>query len=236
MATFVLVHGAWHGGWCWARVAEILRGRSHRVTTPTQTGLGERRHLMSRGITLDTFGADIVNHLIYEDIAGAVLVGHSFAGSAISLAAERARDRVARLIYLDAVVIEGGERAFDGFGPEMEANRTARAEAHDGGLSLPPPPAASFGIEDPEQAAWLEARMTPHPFSTYVTPIGLSAPPGARLPATYVRCTDPPYTALDWAEARARALGWPVETIATGHDCMVSAPQETADLLERLAG
>ena len=103
-------------------------------------------------------------------------------------------------------------------------------------LSNEKPPAASFGIEDPEQAAWLEARMTPHPFSTYVTPIGLSAPPGARLPATYVRCTDPPYTALDWAEARARALGWPVETIATGHDCMVSAPQETADLLERLAG
>jgi pimeloyl-ACP methyl ester carboxylesterase len=236
MATFVLVHGAWHGGWCWGPVAAILRDRGHRVTAPTQTGLGERRHLLSREITLETFGADVVNHMTYADVTDAVLVGHSFGGSAISLAAEWARNRVARLIYLDAVVIEGEERPFDAFGAETEASRSAKAEDHDCGLSIPPAPAASFGVTDPAQIAWVEARMTPHPISTYRSPINLSGPPGAGLPATYIRCVGPRYTPLDWAEARARAYGWPVETIAAGHDCMVTAPVETADLLERLAG
>ncbi len=236
MATFVLVHGAWHGGWCWAAVAELLRGRGHRVTTPTQTGLGERRHLLSRDITLETFGEDVVNHLAYEDLSDAVLVGHSFGGSAISIAAERARERVARLIYLDSVVLEAGERAYDLFDPEVMKSRAALAESFDGGVSIPPPKPEAFGLSDPAQLAWLAERMTPHPYSTYTSPIPLEGPPGGDLPKTFVRCEGPHFHPLDWAETRSRGYGWPIETIGGGHDCMVSRPAETADLLERLAG
>jgi len=107
--TFVLVHGMWHGGWCWSRVAEALRARGHRVTTPTQTGLGERKHLLSASITLDTFVADVVNHLEWEDLSEVVLVGHSFGGAPISGAADGAPERIAKLIYLDAAIMEDGE-------------------------------------------------------------------------------------------------------------------------------
>ncbi|MFT4795390.1 MAG: pimeloyl-ACP methyl ester carboxylesterase [Paracoccaceae bacterium] len=235
MADFTLLHGAFHGGWCWAAVADILRARGHSVTTPTQTGLGERRHLMSRAITLSTFAQDLIEHLRAEDKANTVLVGHSFAGGPISKVAEVARDQIARLVYLDAVVLKGDETPFDAFGPDIAAIRRAVAEAHDGGMSIPPPPPAAFGVLDPGQAAWLVPRLTPHPLRVYETGLGLTGPTGAGLPLVYVRCEAPAYTALDWAFARAKAAGWRLETLATGHDCMVSAPLATADLLEREA-
>lgn len=235
MADFTLLHGAFHGGWCWAAVADILRARGHRVTTPTQTGLGERRHLMSPSITLSTFAGDLIEHLRAEDKTGTILVGHSFAGGPISKAAEVARDRIARLVYLDAVVLHGDEVPFDAFGPDIAAARRAAAMDHDGGVSIPPPPPAAFGVLDPDQAAWLAPRLTPHPLRVYETGLALTAPPGAGLPLCYVRCEAPEYTALNWALARARAAEWRIETLATGHDCMVSAPLATADLLEREA-
>lgn len=128
MATFVLLHGAWHGGWCWSRVAGPLRARGHRVTTPTQTGLGERRHLISRALTLGTFIDDLVNHLVYEDLTDVVLVGHSFGGNAISGAAERVPGRIRELVYLDAMVIEGGRAPFDGLPAGKVAERVRAAE------------------------------------------------------------------------------------------------------------
>src|SRR5262245_27195504 len=102
--TYVLVHGAWHGGWCWQAVARLLRAQGHQVTTPTQTGLGERRHLLRRGITLDVFVADIVNHIESEELKDVILVGHSFGGVSISGVADRIADRIRHLVYLDAVI------------------------------------------------------------------------------------------------------------------------------------
>src|SRR5690349_12899671 len=101
--TYVLVHGAWHGGWCWSKVAAILRGRGHAVVTPTQTGLGERSHLLSKSIDLDVFVADIANVIKYEELNEVVLVGHSFGGNAISGVADKMPQRIRRLVYLDAV-------------------------------------------------------------------------------------------------------------------------------------
>lgn len=235
MADFTLLHGAFHGGWCWAAVASILRARGHQVTTPTQTGLAERRHLLSRGITLETFAQDLIEHLRFEGKSDTILVGHSFAGGPISAAAERARDRIARLVYLDAVVLQGDETPFDAFGPAIAAVRRAAAAAHDGGVSIPPPPPAVFGVLDAGQAAALAPRLTPHPLGVYETGLRLTGPAGADLPLCYMRCTAPAYAALDWAFARAQAAGWRIETLATGHDCMVTAPLATADLLEREA-
>lgn len=232
MSTFVLVHGAWHGGWCWSRVANILRARGHAVTTPTQTGVGEKSHLLSSDITLTTFGEDIVNHLRFEEVTDVVLVGHSFGGCALSFTAERMRDRIERLVYLDAAVVEAGENSLSTKPSDVAALRRQLAEDHDGGLSLPPPPASVMGINDPADAAWIERMMTPHPFRTMETPLEITGPPGAGLPAEYIVCTDPDYPQLANDRNRARAYGWPMREIAAGHDCMISAPEALADLLE----
>ena len=231
--TFVLLHGAFHGGWCWERVASPLRARGHRVTTPTQTGLAERRHLMSREITLGTFVDDLVNHLHYEDLTDAVLVGHSFGGNALSGAAERVPWRIAELVYLDSMVLEGGMTPFDGLPPDRVAERTRLAEESTGGVSVPAPPAASFGVLDPDDAAWLEARMTPHPLSTFRSPLPIQGRPGNGLPARYIICTDPIYHPLESVRRWVARAGWPVQEIATGHDAMVSAPEALVDMLDR---
>ena len=233
--TFVLVHGMWHGGWCWNGVADLLRSRGHRVTTPTLTGLGERAHLLSPDLTLDTFVTDVVQHLRYEELSDVVLVGHSFGGAPISGAADRARERIAELIYLDAAVMEDGESRMSVSAPELTHERIEAAQESSGGLSLPAPPPAAFGVTDPADAAWLASLLTPHPFATLTTPLRLDRPCGNGLPAHYVTCTSPAYPPTAVTRDRARARGWPIWPLASGHDAMVITPLATADLLEKLA-
>jgi pimeloyl-ACP methyl ester carboxylesterase len=230
--TFVLLHGAWHGGWCWERVAEPLRARGHRVTTPTQTGLGERSHLMSLDIDLEVFTTDLVNHLLWDDLTDAILVGHSFGGNAITGAAEQVPERIARLVYLDALVPVSGRSPFDELPPEVVTERIRQAELTSGGLSVPPPPAAAFGVTDPADAEWLESRLTPHPLRCFMSAQTFRGEPGAGLPAQYILCNDPVYGPLESARTRARKLGWPIAEIATGHNAMVTAPEALIDILE----
>ncbi len=231
--TFVLLHGAWHGGWCWERVAGPLRARGHRVTTPTQTGLGERSHLMSPDIDLSVFTADLVNHLLWEDLTDVVLVGHSFGGNAISGAAEAVPGRIARLVYLDALVPVSGRTPFDSYPAGVAARRIRQAEQTSGGLSIPPPPAAAFAVTGAADAAWLEAHLTPHPLHTFTTSQTFRDQPGNGLPVEYIVCNDPVYRGpLDSVRARVGSLGWPVTEIATGHDAMVTAPEALVDILE----
>lgn len=232
--TFVLVHGVWHGGWCWSRVADILRARGHRVTAPTQTGLGERSHLVSPDITIGTFVEDIVQHLQFEDLRDVVLVGHSFGGIPITGAADAAPDRIAKLIYLDAIMLASGETWLSLLPEDMARDRTELAQRTSGGLSLPPAPAESFGVTRPADIAFVEARLTPHPFKTFTTALDLKNPVGNALPAAYIQCTDPPYRPAGVALERARTFGWPVDAIATGHDAMVTEPVALADVLERM--
>ncbi len=231
--TFVLLHGAWHGGWCWERVAGPLRARGHRVTTPTQTGLGERAHLMSPDIDLAVFTADLVNHLLWEDLTDVVLVGHSFGGNAISGAAEEVPGRIARLVYLDAMVPMSGRTPFDDYPAHLAAQRIRQAEETSGGLSIPPPPAAAFAVTGAADAAWLEAHLTPHPLHTFTTSQNFRDEPGNGLPVEYIVCNDPVYLGpLEGVRARVRSLGWPVTEIATGHDAMVTAPEALVEMLE----
>jgi len=233
--TFVLVHGVWHGGWCWSRVAEILRSRGHRVTTPTQTGLGERAHLLNADITIQTFVEDIVRHLDCENLKDVILVGHSFGGIPVTGAADIIPERIAKLVYLDAIMLQTGETWFDLLPPELAADRRVLAERTSGGLSLPPAPPKSFGVTRPEDVAFLEPRLTPHPFQTFTTALKLKHPVGNGLPAHYIQCTDPPYPPAKVALERAIRHGWPVSQIATGHDAMVTEPEKLADLLEKVA-
>lgn len=236
MTTFVLVHGAFHGGWCWSRVTRVLRAGGHTVFAPTQTGLGERRHLLSAGITLDTFIDDICGVLESEELSDAVLVGHSFGGISITGVVDRMRERVRHLVYLDSRILEAGQSMLDA-DPERSGvwRRTAEEE---GGLSIPPPPATYFGCTDPADVAWIDRRLTPHPLNTFTSPLNLaSSVIGNGRPCTYVACTDPIYPWLEpcrsWARGRP---GWGWAEIAAGHDAMISAPAELGALLVRIAG
>ncbi|WP_417708588.1 alpha/beta fold hydrolase [Roseibium aggregatum] len=233
--TFVCVHGVWHGGWCWSRLADVLRVRGHRVTTPTQTGLGERSHLLSPDITIQTFVEDIVRHLQFEDLSGVTLVGHSFGGIPITGVADLVPERIAGLVYLDAIMLESGETWFDLLPQDLAEDRRKLAETSSGGLSLPPAPPESFGITRLDDIVFLKSRLTPHPFRTFTTALELKHPVGNGLPAHYIECTDPSYPPAKVALARAQAKGWPVSQIATGHDAMVSEPERLADLLEGIA-
>jgi pimeloyl-ACP methyl ester carboxylesterase len=235
MATIVLVHGAFHGGWCWREVAERLRARGHRVTTPTLSGLGERAHLLSERIDLWTCIADIEHHVRFEDLGDIVLVGHSFAGGVITGVADRIGGQVGRLIYLDALMLRPGETAMSQVPEAVAEERVRQARMSAGGLTMPPPPASAFGVVDPDQAVWVEDRLTPHPIKTYLTPLDLNGAVGNGRPAAYVVCTDPVYTGLADSHARADETGWPIHELKTGHDAMVTAPAATAELIDVLA-
>jgi pimeloyl-ACP methyl ester carboxylesterase len=230
--TYVLVHGAWHGGWCWVRVAERLIAAGHRVFTPTQTGLGERKHLLSTAITPDTFTDDIANVLEAEELDDVILVGHSFGGRSISGVADRMPQRLQHLVFVDASLPESGKSAFDQTLPDIREARVKAAQDFSGGLSIPPPPAAAFGVSDPGDVAWVERRLTPHPFTTYDLPAVLKNPIGNGVPATYIRCVAPAFantaSSADYAKSRA---DWQYLEIATGHDAMVSAPAELSEML-----
>ncbi len=234
--TYVLVHGAWHGGWCWRDVARDLRARGHRVLTPTQTGVGERRHLLSAGITLDTFVADVLNVFEMEELTDVILVGHSFAGLTISGVADRLASRIRHLVYLDCLILQGGESPFSGLPDDVVAARRRLAAERGGGVAIPAPSIQSFGIpEDHPQADWVRRHLTPHPLGTYESPLHLTNPLGNGLPCTYVVSTAPIYAPLETSREWVRAQpGWNWLEIASGHDAMVLAPDKLADLLDRI--
>jgi pimeloyl-ACP methyl ester carboxylesterase len=165
MATYVLVHGGAHGGWCYGPVARILRSAGQEVHAPTLTGLGDRSHLLRPGIDLDTHIADIVEVLHYEDLRDVILVGHSYGGMVITGVADRAPDRVGDLVYLDAATPANGQSLVDIAGPLMRAAR-AQGRVVDGvELVLFPgtEPLPHYGVTDPADIAWMDERLTPIP-------------------------------------------------------------------------
>lgn len=221
--TFVLIHGAWHGGWCWQLLTPILEGRGHQVIAPTLAGLGDRASELSADITLDTHIDEIVDLLDRQRVQNAVLVGHSYAGVVISGVADRVPHRLRRLVFLDAVIVENGQTL-------------GGATLVGGKAGLPPMPASSFGVVDPVERAWVESNLTPHPANTFATPLRLTNPLGNGLRCIYVACTRPAmYGVGRYLQIARSRLGWQVEELATGHDAMVTAPAPLADLLVRVA-
>jgi pimeloyl-ACP methyl ester carboxylesterase len=235
-STFVLVHGAWHGGWCWKRVADSLRAAGHQVFCPTLTGLGERAHLLSREVNLTTHIQDVVGLLEAEELNAVVLVGHSYGGIVITGVAARAKVRLRQLVYLDSALVEDGAAWSSVAPPAMAEERRRIAQESSGGLSLPNPKPEVFGVLDPADQAWVARRLTPHPFASYDQKMNWGGPIGNGLPKLYIDCTDPPSASL--AEMKKRYRGkaeWPMEEIKTGHDAMISAPEETTKILLRYA-
>lgn len=235
--TFVLVHGAWHGGWCWTRVAGRLRDLGHDVFVPTLTGLGERRHLISPQVNLDTHIDDVLNLMAFEELSDVVLVGHSYAGIVISGVADRAPERLRQLVYLDALLLESGKSIFSSFPKSVIDQRMAVIRETGGGVGAPvalPPPA--FGVHDAQDARWVARRMTPQPVGTYLQPLTLQSPLGNGRPKVYIDCTLQPIETLQAGKAQVRSdPGWTVHTLAAAHDAMVTAPGPLTDLLAALA-
>lgn len=225
MAIYVLVHGAWHGGWCWRKVVPLLRTAGHDVYAPTLTGLGERAHLASPEVTLDTRIQDIVNVLYYEDLHDVILVGHAFAGMVITGVADRVPERLAHLVYLDAWVPHDGETPAD----IMRLGAPVPLPFPPGSN---PPPIGAFGVADPADVAWAEPRLTPM-VAGGPSPLLLSNPDAmTHLPRTYIRCIEFQFQGQDVCEQRVRSEpGWRYRELAANHDAMITHPPETADLL-----
>jgi pimeloyl-ACP methyl ester carboxylesterase len=237
MSTFVLVHGAWHGGWCWARVAERLRKLKHTVFTPTLAGMGEHAHLLTREITLATHVEDVASFIRIHDLREVVLVGHSYGGIAITGAADMldVEARIAQLVYLDALVPRDGDGWFSFHKPEQIEARHAAGYATDG-LYLPVPDAAVFGMDSAQDTAWVQQHLRPHPYGCYTSRIALPALANGRgaaaLKRRYIDCVQPLYSDFNGLKARLRQdPGFEVIELGTGHNAMVSAPDALCALL-----
>jgi pimeloyl-ACP methyl ester carboxylesterase len=230
MATYDLVHGAGHGGWCWGRTAPRLRAAGHEVLTPTLTGVGERAHLLTPDIDLETHIADVLGVLAWEDLSDVILVGHSYGGMVVTGVADRAPERIAQLVYLDAIIPGDGDAAADMF-PRFVFDEVRVVDGVE--LGLWPEP-ARYGLVDPADVAWAAPRLSPHPWRTLTQPLRLhDAAAVRRIPRTIVNCAG----RLDHTEGawRERLLdGERVWEIDTGHDLMISAPEAVAGMLLKL--
>ena len=237
MATFVLVHGGGHGGWCYQRVSRLLRQAGHEVYAPTLTGLSERAHLAGPHVDLDLHIQDIAAVLHYEDLRDVILVGHSYGGMVITGVGGRAADRVGKLVYLDAANPENGQSLVDVAGPMMAMARLG-GQVIDGVemVLLPMPQAGAFyGVTDPADLAWMDDRLTAHPWQCFEQKLEVRDEAGyAKIPQYHILCASTLATRDPGLIEEARAAGrlWVIDT---GHDLMITEPRKVADALAAVA-
>lgn len=231
MTTYVLVHGAWHGGWCWNRISHALNTPGNNVYTPTLSGLGERAHLASPETSLATHIADILGVLEMEDLTGVVLVGHSYGGIVVTAVADRAADRIAHLVYLDAIVPRNGQSLYNCVSPKTKAFFEEQA-GDDWRIPVAAASAQFLGLKREADIHWVLPKLKPHPVRTFREAVQLSSM-SSSLPRTYINCIgDKPPGQPRSAQAEGIA---DYQELQTGHDAMVSAPQEVVELLRRVA-
>ena len=236
MANVVLVHGAWHGGWCWVRVANQLIQKGHRVLTPTLTGLGDRAHLLSRDVNLDTHIKDVINTIEAEELTEVTLCGHSYGGVVITGAADRIADRISSIVYLDAFIPENGQAQRDLIPDSRQADADTHVKELGDGWKVPPRSAESFMVQAQEDRDWVNRRCVPHPYATMTQPIKLTGD-WKNIPGkTYIKAglyTTSPFG--PFAEAAKNDPDWHYEEIEAGHDVMLDASTELAKALIRAA-
>ncbi len=245
MANFVLVHGAWHGAWSWSRVLPHLRVLGHTAHAVTLTGVGERAHLLSREITLETHIADVVQLIEAEELQDVILAVHSYAGMIGTAVADRMPQRLKHLVYVDACIPEPGESWSSRHKPDTKQARLDAAKAHPLNALVPPDPAI-FGLVGADHA-WVQRRQTPHPMGPYTHALNFSAERVASVPRTFVDCTTPPLATIDSIRSRVRDVnfwgglwhkgsgGAHIAVMETGHDPMVSAPFALVQILLKTA-
>lgn len=235
MTTFVLVHGAWHGGWCWRDVAAKLRAEGHEVFTPTMTGVGERAHLIGPGVGLNTHIQDIVSVLQVENLTDAVLCGHSYGGMVITGVADREAARIRSLVYLDAFVPENGQGVFDIMPPERRAQLSAGATEKNGAKVLAPVSAANFGVKDAKKAAWVDATCVPHPMLAFEERPVLTGRWKEVARKTYIIAKEYDPSSFQRYRALAKDPAWRFLEAQSHHEVMVDLPEWLADRLKEAA-
>jgi len=227
--TFVLVHGAWHGGWCWQRVADRLRGGGHKVYTPTLTGLGERSHLLRQGIDIGTHITDVVNVIKWERLSDVVLCGHSYGGFVISGVAEQISAAIRSIVFLDAFLPNNGDTTQNL--TSVAVQEAISAALASGALGMPPRPAEAFGVNEADRA-WVDSLCTPQPIGTFTYKIALTGAREKIARKTYIRAKTYANPGFDRAVAVVKAdPSWRFHEVASGHDVMVDAPERLSELL-----
>ena len=232
MATFVLVHGAWHGAWCWRRVTRLLAARQHEIFTPTLTGLAERSHLLRPDIDLDTHVMDVVNVMRWQELADVVLVGHSYGGMVVSGVAEKMEKSIASLVMLDAFFPENGQSLVDVHVAQVRDPILAAERA--GAPVIPPRPAATFNVNEKDSAS-VDAQCTPQPIKCFTQKVTLTGARERAAKKAYIRASGYPSLPFDHGLATARGKGWRVYEVPCGHDVMLDMPERLAEILHEVA-
>jgi len=237
--TYVMIHPAWFGGWCWKRVAPLLRAQGHEVLTPTLTGLGERAHLARPEVGIEIHVRDITSVIEYEDLRNVILVGTSSGGMVITGAADRVPDRIAHLVFLDAFVPTDGQSMLDVIPPDRRPALEAFVQKEGDGWLLPrfaPPPwkklvAETWQVTEEADLDWILPRLRPTPFGHFREPVKRQNPVAEKLPRTYIR-TQWPHPGFDrYARAASETTGWQSRSIASSHLPYITHPSELAALL-----
>jgi pimeloyl-ACP methyl ester carboxylesterase len=241
VATFVLVHPAWMGGWCWDKVAAQLRTRGHDVHAPTLTGLAERAHLASPEVALRTHVGDVVSVLVSDDLHDVVLVGTSSSGTVITAVADRVSERIGSLVYLDAFLPSDGQCTLDLLPTERRQALEQLVATEGGGWLLPrfaPPPwpvilrGEIWQVTNESDIAWMLARLGPTPFRHFTDPVQLHADRAGSIERTYICCRSRPPGPFDIAAAGVRsAPGWRYIEIDTPHVPYVTHPTVLTEAL-----
>jgi len=227
--TFMLVHGAWHGGWCWQRVAARLRSVGHAVFTPTLTGLGERSHLLRAGIDLKTHIADVVNVMKWEGLNDVVLCGHSYGGFVISGVAEKMEPAIRSIVFLDAFVPRNGESVRDLTGPAVQEAVSAAMQRGD--IVIPPRPAEAFGVNAADRA-WVDRLCVGQPIGTFTDKIALTGARDRISRKSYIRAASYANPGFDRAYAGLKSdPSWRTYEAPCGHDVMVDMPERLTEIL-----
>jgi len=233
MSTFVLVHGAWHGSWCWKRVRRALQSRGHEVFTPTLTGVGERAHLLSPRVDLRTHVEDVVNLIACEELSDIVLCGHSYAGCVVAGVVAGLPDRVRAVVYLDAFVPEEGQSLHDTLPADQRELQLELARSVGDGWKVPPIPGEVFNVNLADRA-WVDAQCTPQPLATFQQGVVRRDLPAART--TYILATDWSGSPFPRFRDRATADDWHTVDMPCGHDVMLDRPEELTRVLLETAG
>ena len=230
MTTFVLVHGAWHGAWCWDRVRRVLRAQGHDVFTPTLTGVADRSHLNSPQIDLETHINDVVNLLTWEDLSDVVLCGHSYGGCVITGAADRAPARVRSVVYLDAFIPKHGQSLFDILPDERREQQLDSAQEAGEGWRVPPIPAEIFNVNAVDRA-WVDRQCTPQSLATFQQPIHLTGRAATIDSISYIWASGWGASPFGPFYEQAKQAGWKTFEIPCGHDVMLDQPQALTEAL-----
>jgi pimeloyl-ACP methyl ester carboxylesterase len=231
--TFVLVHGAWHGGWCWRRVSDLLENQGHKVFTPTLTGLGERSHLLREGVNISTHVTDVVNVLKWEGLSNVVLCGHSYGGMVVSGVAEQAADKIASIVFLDAFIPQNGDAMVKLTGSAViEALDAAKAK---GALGVPPRSAEAFGVNAKDRA-WVDAMCGLQPLGCFTEPVTITGAVNRVGKKSYIRAGAYANPGFDKALERVKAdKAWRTYSVPCGHDVMIDMPERLAEILLEVA-